>query len=140
MELRDVPAVCRGADGFEYCDSCRGCLPGTGESAEVSPAKERRRQEICHLLARQADTAAGIRRREGGPEKWTGYMVKRGFEQVADVRLGREYMWIEVTGTTCGRLVGRLANRPALATYLARGDVVEFDPEEVVGAEWPVGR
>lgn len=97
-----------------------------------------KRPEILRLMIEQADTARAVRRQPGGAARWRGYMVKRAFPQIADRSVNQEFMWVEVTGTTTdGRLVGRLANRPVLATYLRRGDVVEFTEDEVVAAERP---
>src|SRR5438045_2339741 len=100
-------------------------------------SEECQRSEFAQLLCEQAATARAVRERPGGPDKWLGYMVKKGFPQIAERSLREEFMWVRVTGVRGDRLVGRLANSPAFATYLAFGDEVEFGEDEVCGAEWP---
>lgn len=95
------------------------------------------RPEILRLMVEQADTARAVRRQPGRVERWRGYMVKKAFPQVAERGVRDEFMWVRVTGVRDERLVGRLANSPVLATYLACGDEVEFGEDEVVAAEWP---
>lgn len=88
-------------------------------------------------LMQQAETAAAISAQPGDLKKWIGAMIKKGFPQITDPDLGQEYMWVEITGTSGQRLIGRLRNQPWLATQLSLNDEVEVEVGEIFGARWP---
>ena len=86
-------------------------------------------------MRRQAERARYISSLSGGPEKWIGQVVKKGFTQASDETLDREWMWVQVTGTEGSRLVGRLLNHPMYASYLKWGDLVTFTEDEIYSAD-----
>jgi hypothetical protein len=62
-----------------------------------------------------------------------GHLVKLIFRH----RKGGERMWVEVTQVQGGRLVGTLANSPAVMPKLDAGDEIEFEREHIIGIGEP---
>lgn len=89
------------------------------------------KDEIRRMLQTQAALARQIHASPGGPQKWVGRVIKKGFPPSQPGDIGEEWMFVEITGVEGGKLVGVLLNHPRFATHLGRGDSVVLDEAEI---------
>lgn len=87
--------------------------------------------EIRKMFQKQATLARQIHAAPGGPQKWVGRVIKKGFPSRQPGDIGEEWMFVEITGVEGGKLVGVLLNHPQFATHLRRGDNVVLDEAEI---------
>lgn len=113
----------------EWFSSRWKVFPDT-EERSLTEEEQQRGQDL--------ETAVGIWAQSGDMTKWIGVLVEKGFPQINDLELGREYLWIEITGVNGNRLVGRLLDQPRLATHLELGDEIEVEEDEINRARRPV--
>jgi hypothetical protein len=83
-------------------------------------------------LTKQARAAQLLRESPGGPEKWVGHVIKKGFPCPPGAPAEQEFMYLEVLAVEPdGRLSAKLLNTPVYCA-LSWGQIESLEDGEIV--------